>query len=166
VLPFGSVDETARPRWSYAVVVVCCPDPATAAEVRPAEYNAVTSEADSTREYACTLPISPSNQSVRLPAHSSWPMASGPLAANGVVSVAVVPDCTPFTYNVIVPADASKVPTRCVHVPACAADADSAASQFAELVSALARPQAQLPVELSYSSSNPSIDVECCDTTP
>jgi hypothetical protein len=39
-------------------------------------------------------------------------MASGPLAANGVVSVAVVPDCTPFTYNVIVPVDASKVPTR------------------------------------------------------
>jgi hypothetical protein len=59
-------------------------------------------------------------------------MASGPLAANGVVSVAVVPDCTPFAYNVSFPVDASKVPARLVHVPACAAEADSATSQFGD----------------------------------
>src|SRR5713226_2774966 len=91
-------------------------------------------------------------------------MDSGPVAAKGVVSVAVFGDAAPLTYSVIRPVAALYTPVSSVQVPVWAGPADSAVANVGVFVSVVDRPKSQFPVPASYCSRNPSSSAECSES--
>ena len=119
-------------------------------------YSVPTSAAVSARGYACTLAIEPLKYEAMLSLYLIRPMTNGPVAANGVVSVAV-PEAAPLTYNVIAPLLASNTPTRCVHAPTVGAAVDLARVTAALGVSEATSVNAHRLSAKSYWRSNPAL---------
>src|SRR2546430_159396 len=124
-----------------------------------------TSEADRARWYTWTFAMAPLKKSVDSPLYRSRPMTSGPLAWNGVVSVAV-PFAAPLTYSVRAPLLALNTPTRWAHVPFVGAAVDSARTEAASTVSLVVRENAHRLLSRSYCRYAPEDWSASCPRTP
>src|SRR6185437_16030520 len=98
--------------------------------------------------------MEPLKRSAAEPLYLPRPIASGPFAANGVVSVAL-PAAAPLTYRLIAPVEELYSPTRWVQVPVVGAVAAWARIGVGLAASVATREKAQALSAASYWRKNP-----------